>query len=92
MKETHQKESNNIREIAQTYGLEYEALKQFVDTTIDRLILDATKLTDLFEPLDLNWKERSKKEVELMKELIPLLKETAEEREISGLKIYEKYI
>jgi len=39
----------------------------------------------------LGWKERVKRELELMKELIPILKENANGREISGLKIYEKY-
>ncbi len=32
------------------------------------------KLSDLMEPLDLDWKERTKKELELMEDLIPLLK------------------
>jgi len=78
--------------LAQNSGLKYEALKAFVDDTTDRLILDATILTDLFAPLELNWKERVKKELALMKELIPLLKEKVNGREISGLKHYEKYM
>ena len=78
--------------LAQNSGVNYEQLKQFVDDTTDRLIFDATKLTDLFAPLELGWKERVKKELALMKELIPILKEKANGKEISGLKQYEKYM
>jgi len=46
-------------------------------------------LTDLLAPLELGWKDRAKKELELMEELIPLLKKLAGEQEISGLKTYE---
>ncbi|KUK57910.1 MAG: type I site-specific deoxyribonuclease, HsdR family protein, partial [Bacteroidetes bacterium 38_7] len=35
------------------------------------------------------WKERTKRELALMKDLIPILKKQAEGREISGLKAYE---
>jgi len=84
--------SEKLTVLEQNSGLEYEALKAFVDNTTDRLIFDATKLTDLFAPLELGWKERVKRELELMKELIPILKENANGREISGLKIYEKYM
>ena len=47
------------------------------------------KLSDLMEPLDLGWKERTKKELELMDDLIPLLKKLAGGREIAGLGAYE---
>jgi len=50
--------SEKLTVLAQNSGLEYEALKAFVDNTTDRLIFDATKLTDLFAPLELGWKER----------------------------------
>ncbi|WP_169702982.1 hypothetical protein [Candidatus Kuenenia stuttgartiensis] len=36
------------------------------------------------EPLDLDWKERTKKELELMEDLIPLLKKLAGGCEIAG--------
>jgi type I restriction enzyme R subunit len=55
--------SEKLTVLAQNSGLEYEALKAFVDNTTDRLIFDATKLTDLFAPLELGWKERVKREV-----------------------------
>jgi len=84
--------SEKITVLAKNSGVNYKELKQFVDDTTDRLIFDATKLTDLFAPLELGWKERVKRELELMKELIPLLKEMANGKEISGLKIYEKHM
>jgi type I restriction enzyme R subunit len=53
------------------------------------MIFDAEKLSELFESLDLGWKERSKRELALMEDLRPLLKKRAEGKEISGLKAYE---
>jgi len=57
---------------------------------MSRLIFDGEKLTDLLEPLELNWKERSVKEQALMTELInKVLIKQAQGREISGLSAYE---
>jgi len=53
------------------------------------MIFDADKLSELFAPLDLGWKERTKRELALMNDLVPILKKQAEGREISGLKAYE---
>jgi type I restriction enzyme, R subunit len=53
------------------------------------MIFDSEKLSDLFAPLDLGWKERTKRELVLMEELIPLLRKQAEGREISELTAYE---
>ncbi len=39
-----------------------------------RMIFDGEKLTDLLEPLELGWKQRSKVEIALMKDLVPQLK------------------
>lgn len=75
--------------IANNNGLDISALQQFTDTIISRMIFDADKLSELFEPLDLGWKERTKRELALMDELTPILKKKAEGREISGLKAYE---
>lgn len=55
-----------------------------------RMIFDGEKLTDLFEVFNLDWRERGKKELELMVDLIPFLKELAKGQEIMGLKSYEK--
>ncbi len=84
-----EKIAKELAHIAQKNGLELSALQQFTDGIINRMIFDADKLSELFAPLDLGWKERTKRELALMKDLIPLLKKQAEGREISGLKAYE---
>lgn len=84
-----EKIAKRLAEIAQNNGLEISALQQFTDSIISRMIFDADKLSELFAPLDLGWKERTKRELALMDELTPLLKKQAEGREISGLKVYE---
>ncbi len=84
-----EKIAKRLAEIAKNNGLEIAALQQFIDAIISRMIFDADKLSELFEPLDLGWKERTKRELALMDELTPVLKKKAEGREISGLKAYE---
>lgn len=78
-----------LAEIANNNGLEFSELQQFTNAIISRMIFDADKLSELFAPLDLGWKERTKRELALMDELTPILKKKAEGREISGLKAYE---
>lgn len=53
------------------------------------MIFDGEKLGDLLAPLDLSWRERTQKELNLMDDLIPLLKKLADGREIMGLSAYE---
>jgi type I restriction enzyme R subunit len=84
-----EKIAKELARIAQKNGLELSALQQFTDGILSRMIFDADKLSELFAPFDLGWKERTKRELSLMKDLIPLLKKQAEGREISGLKAYE---
>jgi type I restriction enzyme R subunit len=84
-----EKIAKELAHIAQKNGLELSALQQFTDGILSRMIFDADKLSELFTPLDLGWKERTKRELALMKDLIPILKKQAEGREISGLKAYE---
>ena len=78
-----------MAEIAQKNGLEVSALRKFTDEIIQRMIFDAEKLSELFAPMELGWKERTKRELALMEDLIPILKKKVEGREISGLKAYE---
>jgi type I restriction enzyme R subunit len=75
--------------IAKKHGLATSALKTFVLEIISRMIFDGEKLSDLLAPLELGWKERTKKELALMEDLVPLLKRLAQGREISGLSAYE---
>ncbi len=83
------KYNKELADIAQKHGLQMEDLKKFVEMIINRMIFDGEKLTDLLQPLDLSWKERRVKELDLMANLVPLLKKLAHGREISGLAAYE---
>ena len=83
------KNEKELATIANKHGLQTADLKAFVDTIMSRMIFDGEKLTDLLEPLELSWKERRVKELELMGDLVPQLKKIAQGREISGLAAYE---
>lgn len=74
--------------IAQEHGLEPAALQIFTDNIINRMIFDGAALSELFAPLELSWKERTKRELSLMEALSPLLKKQATGKEISGLNAY----
>ena len=84
-----EKNAAELAGIAGKHGLATEALQGFVDTILQRMIFDGEALTDLMEPLGLNWKARRVKELDLMADLLPLLLKRAGGREISGLSAYE---
>ncbi|MCB0413365.1 MAG: type I restriction endonuclease subunit R [Bdellovibrionales bacterium] len=84
-----QKMKAEITAIATKHGLHPDTLFKFVESIIDRMIFDGDKLSDLMEPFELGWKDRTKKEEALMEDLIPLFKKLANGREISGLAAYE---
>jgi type I restriction enzyme R subunit len=75
---------------AALHTLDAAALQTFVDAILRRMVFDGDQLSDLFAPLALGWKARTKAELALMDELIPLLKKLAQGREISGLGAYEQ--
>ena len=81
--------ANAIAVIAKKHGLGTFALQVFVDDIIARMIFDGEQLNNLLAPLELGWKERTNKELDLMNELLPQLKKLAKGREISGLNAYE---
>jgi type I restriction enzyme R subunit len=84
-----EKSAKELAAIAGKYGLQSAALKNFVDGIMSRMIFDGEQLNDLLATLELGWKDRTKVELALMKDLIPQLKKLAQGREISGLKAYE---
>ena len=84
-----EKIAKDLNKIAQKHGFEISALQKFTEGILSRMIFNADTLSELFAPLDLGWKERSKQELALMEDLIPLLKKQSEGKEISGLKAYE---
>ncbi len=75
--------------IADRHGIAVTAMNAFVQDIVDRKIFDGEKLSELVEPLDLGWKQRTQKETAIMTDLIPLLKRMAEGQNISGLSAYE---
>ena len=84
-----QKAAREISSLAEKHGLQPAWLQVYVDKIMGRMIFDAETLTDLLEPLNLSWSCRTKKELELMEDLMPLLKKLAGGRVIAGLKAYE---
>ncbi len=84
------KHAKVLNDIAAKHSLEVAALKTFVETILRRMVFDGEQLSELFMPLELGWKARTKAELALMEELIPLLKKRAQGREISGLGAYEQ--
>ena len=84
-----EKYDKELAKIANDHGLPTTTLKSFVEQVMNRMIFDGEKLTDLMEPLELGWKQRSKAETALMSDLVPQLKKLAQGREVSGLAAYE---
>lgn len=85
-----EKSTNELVDVAAKHGLAAEALQAFVDGILRRMIFDGEQLSDLLAPLGLGWKARTRRELALMEDLIPLLHKLAQGREISGLGAYEE--
>ncbi len=84
------KHAKALADIAAKHSLETAALQTFVDTILRRMVFDGEQLSELFTPQELGWKARTRAELALMEDLIPLLKKRAQGREISGLGAYEQ--
>ncbi len=84
-----EKSSNEILKISQKHDINVDILKKFIEEIIKHNRFDGEKLTDLMEPLDLSWREKTTKELALMEDMVPLLKKMANGQEIIGLKAYE---
>jgi Type I restriction and modification enzyme - subunit R C terminal len=78
-----EKEVAELAGIATKHALPTAALQAFVDGILQRMIFDGEQLTDLMEPLGLNWKARRMKELDLMADLLPLLTKRAQGRDIA---------
>ena len=85
-----EKNAQELAAVAGNHGLDIEVLQKFVDSILDRMIFDGEQLSDLMAPLELGWKDRTKAELALMEDLVPLLNKRAQGREISGLSAYEQ--
>ena len=75
--------------IADNHNLSVASLQSFVHTIVERKIFDGEKLSELVAPLELGWKDRTKKETAIMTDLVPLLKRMVGGQKISGLSAYE---
>ncbi|MBR4392070.1 MAG: type I restriction endonuclease subunit R [Bacteroidales bacterium] len=85
-----EKYAKELMAIGEKHGLSVASLQAFVNDVVDRKIFDGEKLNTLLEPLELGWRDRTRKETELMNDLVPLLKRLVPGQEISGLKAYEE--
>ncbi len=85
-----EKNAKELAKIATKHGLNPHSLQTFVDNILRRMIFDGDQLSDLMAPLNLDWKARTQKELELVADLSPLLHKLSNGREISGLNAYEK--
>ena len=85
-----EKYAKELKAIAEKHDLSVASLQTFVNDIVDRKIFNGEKLNDLLEPLELGWRDRTRKETELMNDLVPLLKRLVPGQEISGLKAYEE--
>ena len=85
-----EKNAKELAAIAARHGLATAALQSFVDGILDRMIFDGEKLSDLYAPYDLGWKDRTHKETALMEDCAPYLTKRAGGRDISGLSAYEQ--
>lgn len=84
-----QKSHEDLAAIAARHGLTSQALAAFAKLVLDRHIFDGDKLSDLFEAQNLGWKARGDKELALMADLAPWLRQEAKGHDISGLNAYE---
>ena len=84
-----EKYAKQLASIADKHGITADSLRKFVEQIMERMIFDGEKLSDLLAPLELGWKARTKAELALMDDLVPLLTRLAAGREISGLSAYE---
>ena len=84
-----EKFANELISIANIHKLSVTSLQNFVQTMVVRKIFDGEKLSELVEPLELGWKDRTRKEYAIMSDLVPLLKRMADGQKISGLSAYE---
>ena len=84
-----EKDAAELADMASKHRLATVALQSFVKGILQRMIFDGDLLSDLFMPLNLDWKARMQAELALMADLHPLLIKRAQGRDISGLSAYE---
>ena len=83
-----EKYAKELKAVAEKHGLSVDSVQAFVNDIVERKFFDGEQLNTLLEPLDLGWRDRTRKETELMNDLVPLLRRLVPGQEISGLKAY----
>ena len=61
IRNSEQKNNQEINIIAKKHGIEIQSLQAFIQETIDRMIFDGEKLSDLLAPLDLKLERKNAK-------------------------------
>lgn len=84
-----EKYAKEMMAIAEKHKLGVASLKAFINDIVERKIFDGEKLNELLEPLNMGWRDRTRKENDLMMDLAPLLKRLLPGQEISGLSAYD---
>ena len=84
-----QRKAAELDRLSQAHALPPAAVQAFVDEILHRRLFDGDRLTDLFAAADLSWKERARREHQLMTDLKPLLVKWSNGREIAGLRAYD---
>ncbi len=84
-----ERQAAEVAALAEKHHLATDRLQAFIDTILKRMVFDGEQLTELMQPLGLNWKARRVAELALMEDLVPLLKKRDGGREVSGLNAYE---
>ena len=84
-----QKYAKEMMAIADKHQLGVASLKACINDIVERKIFDGEKLNELLEPLNLSWRDRTRKENDLMTDLALLLKRLLPGQEISGLSAYD---
>ena len=84
------KRSKKFDDVAKKHNLPSQAIESFVNTIVEGGVFDEDLLSELVVPLDLGWRERSKKELVIMADLLPIFKQLAGGKEIRGISIYEE--
>ena len=78
-----------VTNVANKFDLNSLELIEFVKDICDNMIFDGEKLDNIKWNMELNWKEKAKKEEELMHMLLPIIKSVTKEKEVKGLNAYD---
>ena len=85
-----QARQHRIDGLAASHGLDPDGLRHLIQTVLDRGRFDDDDLRTLLAPLNLGWKARSHKQVDVMADLAPLLRTLADNPDLPGLEGYEE--